>query len=363
MECCQIAKGSNVLLNRLPALRRAAAEAVAVASVPGLVVAVAHGSGPAAFLAVGADAAGQPLAAATLFPVASITKLATALALLRLVDAGALDLDDPLARYLPAAAAAQPGVTLRRLLCHTAGLPIELPTRAAPYAPGLDWPALAQACLRQPLERPPQTHVQYSNVGYGLLGLVVEARTRLPFAAALADLALVPLGVEGYLGVEPPRPLARLADVRGGHAGTPLEPFNSPFWRSLALPWAGLTTNAAGALALVRAFLGVPSGFLREETRAAAISDQSGSRAGGFLEPLIWSACPWGLGPELRGAKAPHWTPPAASPASFGHVGASGCLAWADPAADLAWVILGARTNYAGWLVQGGPLIGAALLG
>ncbi len=335
---------------------------MAAGRVPGIVVAAARGDGPVELLAVGQDAAGRPLVEDSLFPVASATKLATALAVLRLVDSGELALDDPLVRYLPGAAAARPGVTLRTLLCHTGGLPIEPPERAALYAPGLDWPTLGRACLQTPPDEPPNRRVQYGNVGYGLLALIVERHSGQPFPAALEALVLAPLGVEGYLGAELPRPPAVLADVRSSHTGTALEPFNSAFWRSLALPWAGLVTNAAGALGLARAFLGLPAGFLSSGTLAEATSNQTGDLGGGFVPPLFWEPCPWGLGPELRGAKAPHWAPPEAGPDSFGHSGASGCVAWADPAAGVAWALLGSRTADSGWLLRRGPAIGAAVL-
>jgi len=325
---------------------------LADAQLPGIIVAVQRAQTAPTYLCLGSDAAGQPLRPDSLFPVASITKLATALAVLRLVDTGAVALDDPLARYLPEAAAAQPGVTLHRLLSHTAGLPIDVPPSSAVYAPGLDWPAVAAACLHVPLRRAPGLRLQYSNVGYGLLALLVERQTSLVFSAALHALVLAPLGIEGYLGVEPPRPPAVLADVQSSHAGTELEPFNSPFWRSLALPWACLLTTAGGALRLLGAFAPRPEGFLRPETAAAATHNQTGDLGGG----------PWGLGPEVRGHKAPHWTPAAASPDSFGHLGASGCLACADPAGEVAWTIFGSRTNAGGWLLTAGPAIGAAIL-
>src|SRR5947209_9462622 len=94
--------------------------------VPGLLLAVAAGSDTPDVLVVGADAVGAALDTTTVFPVASITKLATALAVLRLVQSGVLQLDLPLAEILPRAAAARPGITLRTLLCHTSGLPLDL---------------------------------------------------------------------------------------------------------------------------------------------------------------------------------------------------------------------------------------------
>ncbi|MGH2617403.1 MAG: serine hydrolase domain-containing protein, partial [Thermomicrobiales bacterium] len=251
-------------------------------------------------------------------------------------------------------------VTPRSLLCHTAGLPLDLLAESAPYEVGLDWPTLARACLATVPTRPAGTQVQYSNLGPGLLAIVVERLSNRPFNEALVDLVLAPLGTEGYLGVEPPRPPARIAGDLGDHAGTDLEPYNSAFWRFLALPWGGMLTTAAGALSLVRAFAGEPAGFLPPALLAEATRDQTRGLNGGFWEPLMWPQCPWGLGVELRGAKDPHWAPVSASPVSFGHAGASGCLAWADPVAGVAWVMLGTRTIEGWWMDW--PAIGGAII-
>lgn len=339
-------------------------KAVESGDVAGMAVAAAWDGGKVQHVVAGADAAGRALAHDTLFAVASITKLATALAVLRLADAGVLAPEDELARHLPEAAAARSGVTLTTLLCHTAGLPGDLPPAAAPYRPGLDWPALRRACCETAPLRPPRTRIEYSNVGYGLLAAVVERCSGLRFAAALSELVLEPLGIEAYLGEEPPRTPAAV-HVEGLHTGTPIEVYNSAFWRSLALPWGGLLTTAEGAIALVRAFGGVRAGFLRPETAAAATRDHVGDleRAG----DLPWVGGPWGLGPELRGTKSPHWTPAEAGPGSFGHAGASGCVTWSSPSAGVSWTILHARqmtSLESAWLLRGGgSLIGAALLG
>src|SRR5262245_8821927 len=128
-------------------VRSAVEDAIERGQVPGVAVAVARGKRPTEYLIVGTDALGRPLVRDTLFPVASITKLATALAVLRLVDSGALALDDSLDQHLPSAAAAEPGVTIRKLLCHTSGLPLDVSASSAPYIRGLDWPTLATASL------------------------------------------------------------------------------------------------------------------------------------------------------------------------------------------------------------------------
>ncbi len=349
-------------ISRLTAARAAAETLVASGRIPGVVVAVAMDRQQPEVFAAGTDADGRPLVPDDLFPVASITKLATALAVLRLVDRGLIDLDDPADRFLKRTEP-HPGVTIRRLLCHTAGFAIDLNADEAPYEPGLTGDTLGQACLRAQLRHPPGSEVLYSNIGYGVLALVAEARAGARFRDALRDLVLTPLGIEGYLGEEPPRAPARIADVRGRHRATPLEPFNSSFWRSLALPWAGLVLTAAGALALVRAFCGHPPGFLSPPLRAAAVANQTDDLPGGFIEPLRWNPCPWGLGPEVRGEKEPHWLPRGVGADSFGHTGASGCLAWAAPGSGVAWAILGARTADSGWLLRHSGAISAALAG
>ena len=349
-------------VSRLTAARAATEALVASGRAPGVVVAMALDNQKPDVFAVGVDADGRALVPDDLFPVASITKLATALAVLRLVDRGLIGLDDPVDRFVQRAEP-HPDITIRRLLCHTAGFPIDLSADDAPYEPELTWDNLAQACVQAKLHHPPGSEVLYSNIGYGLLALVVEARAGARFRDALHDLVLTPLGIEGYLGGEPPRAPARIADVRGRHRATPLEPFNSSFWRSLALPWAGLATTAAGALALVRAFRGHPPGFLSPPLRATAIANQTDGLPGGFIEPLRWNPCPWGLGPEVRGVKEPHWIPAIVGADSFGHTGASGCLAWAAPGAGVAWAILGARTADNGWLLRHSGAISAAVAG
>jgi beta-lactamase class C len=199
-------------------------------------------------------------------------------------------------------------------------------------------------------------------VGYGVLAALVERLTGRTFPAALQSIVLRPLGVEGYLGDEPPRAPARLVGVRSPHVGTPFEPFNTGYWRSLALPWAGLVTTIDGAFRLLQAFRGSPEGFLRPATRLDATLSQTEDLAGGFVPPLVWPHCPWGMGPEIRDEKRPHWAPATASPDSFGHSGMSGCVVWTDPLSDVTWAIVGTRTADNGWLVRQGPAIGAAIL-
>src|SRR5437763_739035 len=94
------------------------------------------------------------------------------------------------------------------------------------------------------------------------------------------DVTGQPIAVATHLHAQPPPPPARIDGKLRERSGTDLEPYNSAFWRSLALPWGGMLTTAAGALALVQAFAGLPDGFLAPALRAEATRDQSGGLAG-----------------------------------------------------------------------------------
>ncbi|GJM39513.1 MAG: putative beta-lactamase [Acidimicrobiales bacterium] len=72
---------------------------------------------------------------------------------------------------------------------------------------------------------------------------------------------------------------------------------------------------------------------------------------------------PWGLGPEIRGQKDPHWTGPTNSPATFGHFGQTGTFLWIDPEVDVAVVALTDRP-FGEWATNAWPTFAdAARLG
>jgi hypothetical protein len=81
--------------------------------------------------------------------------------------------------------------------------------------------------------------------------------------------------------------------------GTPLEFYNSRFFRTLGEPAGGLLTTAAGALRLVSAFQGYPPSFLHPETTTAATQNQVAALGGGVPGWFTLRHCPWGLGPAL----------------------------------------------------------------
>ena len=154
-------------------------------------------------LAVGsADLSGDvPASTATVYRIGSITKPFTATAIMQLATDDALTLDDPLAHHLPEfSEATNPygsldQVTIRRLLTHQSGLPVE--------SPAFDWATrrfpspeeLVDGLGEVQLVVEPATDVKYSNFGYELLGEVIARAGGRPFREHVRDRILEPLGM------------------------------------------------------------------------------------------------------------------------------------------------------------------------
>ena len=234
-------------------------------------------------------------AAREVFRWASVTKPATALAALVALEEGAIDLDE---------AAGPPGSTVRHLLAHASGLPLN------------DGPPLAEPGRRR----------IYSNSGFEALAEHVAARARIPFADYLAAAVLQPLRLS--------------AELKGS-------------------PARGLRGTLADALALGRELL-APT-LVAPETLAEATSVVFPGLVGvlpgfGRMDPNDW-----GLGFELRDAKSPHWTGERNSPRTFGHFGASGTFLWVDPDVGLACACL-TDHEFGEWAKEAWPALSDAVL-
>lgn len=148
--------------------------------------------------------------AATVFSVGSITKQFTGAAILKLEMQGKLSVQDPLSKFFPGAPADKAGITLHQLLTHTAGFPGAI---GDDYEL-LDADAFARSALATPLEFSPGQRHSYSNVGYSLLGIIVEKVSGKGYEQFLYDNLWKPAGMEhtGYL-----RPGFKPADLAVGY--------------------------------------------------------------------------------------------------------------------------------------------------
>ncbi len=180
------------------ALARRLAREQAEQRLPSVVAGLIRG-GELVWSAGAGSIAGEP--ADVQYRCGSITKTFVAVQVMRLRDAGALDLDDPLERHLPGAF---DGVTVAQLLSHSSGLRAET---AGPWwerTTGGSFDDLVAASLHPAQVTPgkgpvrltrPGQRFHYTNVGFGVLGELVARLRGMPWAEALAADVLGPLGL------------------------------------------------------------------------------------------------------------------------------------------------------------------------
>jgi CubicO group peptidase (beta-lactamase class C family) len=173
---------------------------------PGLAVALAcHGRVAwAAGYGVADPATGRPLTTATRFQAASVSKPVTAWGVLRLVEQGRIGLDEPVVGHLrrwrpPPSPFRTDGITIRRLLSHTAGLSVHGyvgQTLDRPL-PAIEASLSGHAGGSFPVELldAPGRRWLYSGGGYSVLQLLVEELTGRPFADVMQTEVLEPLGM------------------------------------------------------------------------------------------------------------------------------------------------------------------------
>ena len=213
---------------------------------------------------------GVPVTGQTRFAVASVTKMVTATTALRLVERGALALDQPVLDVLPAGqrtAALTPAVTLHHLLSHTSGLPnyhFDAAQTWDSFTSSWDRVPCQQArgpadllpLFRDlPAEAPPGTRYAYADANFILAGLLIEAVTGTSFGAAATAEVLVPAGMadSGFdQRDDDPRALATgyLHDAATPFAAWKSNVFSVP---SGGLPDGGLVTTPADLARLVDA--------------------------------------------------------------------------------------------------------------
>lgn len=176
------AAGFPVQAGNQPAIDAYIAARMGAARIPGLALGVVRGDRVVYLKGYGvAGPDGRTVTPQTPFILGSTSKSITALAVMQLVEAGAIDLDAPVTAYLPwfrtADAAASARITVRHLLYQTSGLPVDV-GRAGfvvddQSATALEHGVRGLAGVR--LSHPPGQAYEYANENYTLLGLIVQA--------------------------------------------------------------------------------------------------------------------------------------------------------------------------------------------
>ena len=296
------------------------------------------------------------------FALASLTKPLVAVACLVGCEEGVLELDAPVTEHVPESPCT---ASLRELLSHCSGLPADSPAaRRVQLAPDSTRVDVAAAYAAVVPTQPARTGRVYSNAGYALAALALERAAGIPFRVYLDEAVLRPLGMtRTTLGAEPD---ARgIVEVREpGLLGHGEQLFNGTRFRALGLPQSGAFGTASDYLRLLDASAGRGTALLDPTTRRELFENQGGALPGGVGDFMEWPVCDWAVGFELRNGKTPHWTGSALSSSSATHFGASGTLAFVDPVADVAAVLLCNRGTYSRWMLEDGgwPDICAALV-
>ena len=140
-----------------------------------------------------------PVTPDTVFELASVTKQFTATAIMLLVEEGKVGLDDPIPHYLSNTPDAWQGITVRHLLTHTAGLASPETGFRALYAGGArvnyTTAEMFEAATQDPMSFAPGERWQYSDVGYFLLGMILEKASGQHYRALVTERFFQPLGM------------------------------------------------------------------------------------------------------------------------------------------------------------------------
>ncbi|MBP2330013.1 CubicO group peptidase (beta-lactamase class C family) [Kibdelosporangium banguiense] len=304
---------------------------------------------------------GEPWRQNTLAPIASVTKTLAVTAMLVLADRGEIGLDDRIAHYWPEFAAEGKGdITLRTLMSHRAGIP-SLAHSPMTYEGLLKGTPIFEAIAAARPEWEPGTDHGYHGVTIGhALSAVIQRITGLTVGKFFAKEVAGPLGLDAYIGL-PSSELPRLAslvvpddpesvqlgmnvpELRGLYEG-----LNDPesltyraMYGSMAIGWESAddprfvqvegpsTDGVASAHGLAGLYAALIEGMVSRSTMEQAWREHSSG-----MDRVLRVHTRIGLGFMLPGGPL---FPEPAGPGAFGHGGATGSFAFADPDHGIAF--------------------------
>ena len=312
--------------------------------------AVDAGEIPAAVLLVRRDAetvleiaAGDAPDPDSVFLIASIAKPIVCTGAALLLERGEMDLDDRVGLFAPDFVQnGKQDVRLRHLFTHISGLPDMLPEneelrrREAPLSDFVD------GVCRQPLLFAPGTKVSYQSTGILMLAEIMERITGTRLRTFLKSELFDPIGMDSTSLGWSPDLAKRVIDATSAPDSEGSWVWNTPYWRELGAPWGGMFSTAADLSKLLSVFLdrGMCNSkrILEPPTVRLMLTDHTRGvpAIGEMREPQNG----WGLGWRIQRAGGHGFFGSLTPPGSFGHGGATGTLAWADPASKCAVAIL-----------------------
>ena len=277
--------------------------------VPGAAIAVlANGEVIDRATGVLSTATGVEATTDSLFQIGSITKVWTTTLIMQLVDEGLLDLDAPVRTYLPdfttsddSAAAA---MTVRMLLCHTAGFEGDIFTDTGR---GDDCVEKYVAGLRDVAQLfPPGERFSYNNAGFCVLGRIVEVLRGKPYDTCLAEYLFAPLGLQ-HAAAGPYEAILHRAAVGHLRPEPDADPVPAPMWclvRSNGPAGASLAMSPRDLLAFAR--MHMEGGTAADGTSVlSSASVKAMQQVQVELPKLALMGEAWGLGWEVHKLDGP----------------------------------------------------------
>lgn len=254
---------------------------------PAMLVAIVDGA-DSRILAYGKLAGGKTPDADSVFEIGSVTKTFTATLLAQAVQTGSLTLDTPVGKLLPGYKLPERGdkpITLGNLASQHSGLP-RLPSNLDPADPGDPYADYGENRLRAflagyTLTRDPGSQYEYSNLGFGLLGLALARHAGVSYARLLDRRIFQPLGMQSSR--------TRLTDSMKAHLAHGHDPAGRATgnWHFQALAGAGaILSTARDMLAYLQANMGLKASSLQAAMQTA---QQPRDSAGGDAQiGLAW---------------------------------------------------------------------------
>ena len=175
---------------------------------------------------------GRMVTPETGFDIGSLVKAFTGLAILQLESEGKLHLNDAMPKFFPNSPPDKINITVQELMEHTSGLPdiVDADSRPVDYTPSFDYEPVSRdeivsRALHAKLKFSPGQKSEYSNLGYSLLGVIIEMTSGQTYERYLQEHLFGPAGMTrtGYLAPDWKQDELAVGYFKGARWGTPLD--------------------------------------------------------------------------------------------------------------------------------------------